>query len=101
MTQADVHERRARPGANKEVLVRPTQCRNPFEQAQFLQDAGCIWPEHHPRPYFSKFGRPLVDCCFDPCAMQRDGRRNAADAAPNNTNIQFFDRRFRGFVIKK
>jgi hypothetical protein len=33
--------------------------------------------------------------------MQRDGRRNAADAAPNNTNIQFFDRRFRGFVIKK
>jgi hypothetical protein len=26
--------------------------------------------------------------------MQSDGRRNAADAAANNANIQFFNRRF-------
>jgi hypothetical protein len=47
-------------------------------------------------------GRPLIDGCFNACAIERHGRRNAANAATNNTNIQIFRTAdFRGFVIKK
>src|SRR5580704_640127 len=89
MTQPDIHQDLACPGANEEMLVRSTQRRDSFEQTQFLQDARCVGPEHHACAHFAKFIRPLVDRCLNACAMKCNSRRNAADAATDDADAEF------------
>ena len=88
MAQPDIHQDRACPGANEEMLVRSAQCRHSFEQTQFLQDARGVGPEHHARAHLAQFVRPLVDRCVNACAMKRDGRGYAADSAADDADIQ-------------
>src|SRR5665213_1091921 len=88
MSQPDIHQDRARPGANDEVLVPPAQCRYSFEQTQFLQHTRGVGPEHHTRAHFAKLVRPFVDRCVDACAMKRDGRGYAADSTTDDADIE-------------
>src|SRR5579862_5884674 len=89
MTQPDIHQDRAGPGANEEMPVRSTQWGDSFEQTQFLQDARCVGPEHHACAHLAQFIRPLIDRCLNACAMKRDSRRNAADAATDDADVEF------------
>ena len=71
------------------MLVRSTQCRDSFEQIEFLQDARGVGPKHHARAHLAQFVRPLVDRCLNACAMKRDSRRNPADAATDDADVEF------------
>jgi hypothetical protein len=88
VSQPDIHQNSARAGANKEVLVRPAQCCYLIEQAQFLQHARSVRPEHQTRAHLSQLVRPFVERGVDACAMEREGRGCAADSTADDTNIE-------------